>query len=173
MKHPILYRKRFIPDECVLLKNDIILECSESMIITKWNTIRKRNDLSSGYSCYYLDRGYKISKFLKDDGSLLCWYCDIITQEYNPAQNTLLVIDLLADVKIFPDGRIHVLDLDELSEAFDTGLIDGVLLKKSLLSLNKLLNDLYEEGIGSLASPIENIINNPDFKSSENRCCDQ
>lgn len=155
MKHPILYRKRFIPDECVLLKNDIILECNESVIITKWTTIRKRNDLSSGYSCYYLDRGYKISKFLKADGSLLCWYCDIITHEYNPEQNTLLVIDLLADVKIFPDGKIQVLDLDELSEAFETHLIDEVLLKKSLLSLNKLLTDLYEKGIAPLAAPIE------------------
>ncbi len=160
MKHPILYRKRFIPDECVLLKNDIILECNESVIITKWTTIHARNDLSSGYSCYYLDRGYKISKFLKADGSLLCWYCDIITQEYNPEQNTLLVIDLLADVKIFPDGRIQVLDLDELSEAFDTHLIDEVLLKKSLLSLNKLLSDLYEEGIAPLAAPIEDMIKN-------------
>lgn len=155
MKHPILYRKRFIPQECVLLKNDVVLECSESMIITKWTTIRKRADLSSGYSCYYLDRGYKISKFLKDDGSLLCWYCDIITHEYNPEQNTLLVIDLLADVKIYPDGRIKVVDLDELSDAFEQCLIDENLLKKSLLSLNKLLNDLYESGIEPLAAPIE------------------
>ena len=162
MKHPILYRKRFIPDECVLLKNDIILECNESMIITKWTTIKKRNDLSSGYSCYYLDKGYKISKFLKEDGSLLCWYCDIITHEYHQDQNALLVIDLLADVKIFPDGRIQVLDLDELSEAFENKLIDEALLKKSLLSLNKLLNDLYEEGIDALASPIENIISSLD-----------
>ncbi len=155
MKYPILYRKRFIPDECVLLKNDIILEYSSDRIVTKWTTIRKRCDLSNGYSCYYLDRGYKISKFLKDDGTLLCWYCDIITHEYNPDNNTLLTIDLLADVKIYPDGRIKVVDLDELSEAFEKRLIDETLLKKSLLSLNKLLNDLYECGIEPLAAPIE------------------
>ncbi len=158
MKHPILYRKRFIPDECVLLKNDEILHCDESMIITKWNTIRSRCDLSHGYSCYYLDRGYKVSKFLRADGSLLCWYCDIITHEYNPENNTLLVIDLLADVKIYPDGKMRVVDLDELSEAFEERLIDETLLKKSLLSLNKLLNDLYENGLDSLTAPIEEII---------------
>ena len=159
MKHPILYRKRFIPDECVELKDDVILECNDKIIVTKWNTLHDRCDLSSGYSCYYLDRGYKISKFLKDDGSLLCWYCDIITYDYNPEQNTLLVIDLLADVKIYPDGKIKVVDLDELSEAFEKRLIDESLLKKSLLSLNKLLNDLYESGIAPLAAPIENLIN--------------
>lgn len=159
MKHPILYRKRFIPDECVLLKNDIILECSSEQIVTKWSTIKKRCDITGGYSCYYLDRGYKISKFLKDDGSLVCWYCDIITHEYNSESNTLLVIDLLADVKIYPDGRIKVVDLDELSDAFEQRLIDETLLKKSLLSLNKLLNDLYEGGITPLAAPIEKYAN--------------
>lgn len=124
------------------------------MIVTKWRTIRDRSDLSSGYSCYYLDRGYKVSKFLKSDGSLLCWYCDIITFELNKEKNELLVIDLLADVKIYPDGRIRVVDLDELSDAFEKRLIDESLLKKSLLSLNRLLNEIYSDGIESLTGPI-------------------
>ena len=158
MEHPILYRRRFIPDECVQLKDDEILECNDKIIITKWKTLHDRCDLSSGYSCYYLDRGVKVSKFLKADGSLLCWYCDIITSEYDPEKNSLLVIDLLADVKIYPDGRQRVVDLDELSEAFEKGLIDETLLKKSLLSLNKLLNDLYEHGILQLAEPIEELM---------------
>ena len=162
MDHPILYRKRFIPDECLELKDDIIMECNDKQIVTKWNTIHARCDLARGYSCYYLDRCYKISKFLRSDGSLLCWYCDIITYEYNPDKNSLLVIDLLADVKIYPDGRQRVVDLDELSEAFEKRLIDETLLKTSLLSLNKLLNDLYEVGIIELASPIEKLIDKND-----------
>ena len=153
-----LFRKRFIPDECVELKDDIILKRTDSIIVTKWTAIRDRSDMSSGYSCYYLDRGYKVSKFLKSDGSLLCWYCDIVTYEENPENNSLTVIDLLADVKIYPDGRIRVLDLDELSEAFEKGLIDQPLLKKSLLSLNRLLNEIYSDGINSLITPIEEMI---------------
>ncbi len=159
MENPTLFRKRFIPDECVELKDDIILKRTESMIITKWRTLKERCDLSSGYSCYYLDRGYKVSKFLKEDGSLLCWYCDIITYDYNKEANSLLVIDLLADVKIYPDGRIKVVDLDELSEAFEKKLIDESLLKKSLLSLNRLLTEIYEYGIEPLAEPIEQLAN--------------
>ena len=158
MEKPVLYRKRFIPDECLELKDDIILEQTDSFIITKWSTIHKRCDLSHGYSCYYLDRGYKISKFLKEDGSLLCWYCDIITYDYDKANNKLLVIDLLADVKIYPDGLIKVVDLDELSEAFEKRLIDEALLKKSLLTLNRLLNEIYDNGIESLTGPVENAI---------------
>ncbi|MCR5403248.1 MAG: DUF402 domain-containing protein, partial [Butyrivibrio sp.] len=135
-----------------------IIKQTDSIIVTKWTTIRARSDLSHGYSCYYLDRGYKISKFLKRDGSLLCWYCDIITQEYNSENNSLCVIDLLADVKIYPDGRIRVVDLDELSEAFEKRLIDESLLKKSLLSLNRLLGEIYSDGIEPLASPIEELL---------------
>ena len=158
MNNLTLFRRRFIPDECVELKDDIILFQDSTMIVTKWRTIRDRSDLASGYSCYYLDRGYKVSKFLKSDGSLLCWYCDIITCEMDQEQNSLLVIDLLADVKIYPDGRIRVVDLDELSEAFEKHLIDDALLKKSLLSLNRLLNEIYTDGIEPLAAPIEDLI---------------
>ena len=160
MENPILYRKRFIPDECVELKDDIILKRTDSIIVTKWSTLHKRCDLSSGYSCYYLDKGYKISKFLKEDGSLLCWYFDIVTYDHDKTSNKLTVIDLLADVKIYPDGLIKVVDLDELSEAFEKRLIDESLLKKSLLTLNRLLNEVYENGIESLAQPIEQLVKN-------------
>ncbi|MBO5620397.1 MAG: DUF402 domain-containing protein [Butyrivibrio sp.] len=158
MNNLTLFRKRFIPDECVELKDDIIVQQNNDHIVTKWKVIRDRNDFTNGYSCYYLNRGYKISKFLKDDGSLHCWYCDIVTYEKVPEKNALLVVDLLADVKIYPDGRIRVLDLDELSDAFEKGLIDQSLLKKSLLSLNRLLNEIYTEGIEPLSAPIEEII---------------
>ncbi len=91
---------------------------------------------------------------MNSDGTFLCWYCDIITYDYNPDNNTLVVIDLLADVIIYPDGRMKVADLDELYDAFDQELIDKNLLKKSLLSLNKLLDDIYTDGINSLTKPL-------------------
>ena len=155
MKNPTLYRKRFIPDEVIELKNDVILECNDSILVTKWNALKKREDISTGYSCLYLKDGYKISKFLKADGSLLSWYCDIVTYDYNKKDNKLTTIDLLADVIIYPDGKMTVVDLDELYEAFEKKLIDLSLLKKSLLSLNRLLKEINENGIENLAKPIE------------------
>ena len=127
------------------------------MILTKWKVLKERRDFSCGFTCYYLDRGYRISKFLKNDGSLYCWYCDIITYESDPDKNSLTIIDLLADVVIFPDGKIRVVDLDELSEAFEKRLIDEALLKKSLLSLNRLLGEIYSDGIESLTAPIQEV----------------
>ena len=158
MNNLTLFRKRFIPDECVELKDDLILKHTDSVIVTQWKALHERRDISHGYSCYYLDRGYKISKFLKSDGSLRCWYCDIVTYEHNEPDNSLTVIDLLADVKIYPDGKMRVVDLDELSQAFEERLIDEDLLKKSLLSLNRLLAEIYSDGIESLAAPIEEAI---------------
>ena len=38
MEHLKIYRKRMIPDECILLKDDIILEKTDDIIVTKWNT---------------------------------------------------------------------------------------------------------------------------------------
>jgi hypothetical protein len=39
MPLPNLYRKRFIPEELTLLKDDIILQNDKDLIITKWVTL--------------------------------------------------------------------------------------------------------------------------------------
>ncbi|MBE5860406.1 MAG: DUF402 domain-containing protein [Butyrivibrio sp.] len=162
MMNPILYRKRLIPNECILLKDDQILKCDENTIVTSWKAIHPRSDLSHGYSCYYLKRGYKISKFYRHDSSLMYWYCDIVDYQQGPEENSLLVLDLLADVVIYPDGKIRILDLDELSEAFEKRLITEKQLKKALLNLNDLLDALYENSISALEAPIIKAISQTD-----------
>ncbi|MBP5414771.1 MAG: DUF402 domain-containing protein, partial [Lachnospiraceae bacterium] len=119
MDNPVLYRKRIIPEEKILLKDDVIISCDEDMIITKWNTLKPREDFHHGYSIYYLKEGYKVSKFCKQDGSLKYWYCDIVDYDYDKDSNELVVSDLLVDVIIYPDGGIKVDDIDELVEALD------------------------------------------------------
>ena len=57
-----LFRKRIIPNECILLKDDIILSANEEFIITKWNALKPKKDLHHGYSCFFLKEGFKISK---------------------------------------------------------------------------------------------------------------
>ena len=74
MTEPILYRKRLIPEECILLKDDIILEYNDDIILTKWNALKPKKDLHHGYSCYFKKEGYKVSKFYQADNSLLYWY---------------------------------------------------------------------------------------------------
>lgn len=150
-----LYRKRLIPEECVELKDDEILRLDENVIVTRWKCLKPRQDFFGGISCYLLKKGIKISKILKEDGSLLFWYCDIIKTEYTPETKTYIFTDLLADVVILPDGYVKVLDLDELAEADEKGLIQRDELQICLRQLNELLELIYSNEFVSLRSAIE------------------
>ena len=155
MTQPVLYRRRIIPDECILLKDDLILECNEERIVTSWKAIRPKKDLHHGYSCYFLKEGFKVSKFYYEDGRLLYWYCDIVDYDYIASDNKLIVTDLLADVIIYPDGFVKVVDLDELVTALESRAISLDTLKSSLNKLDKLLHIIYEKKFDILTKEIE------------------
>lgn len=155
MTVPTLYRRRIIPDECVPLKDDVILECSEDRIVTSWYALRPKKDLHHGYSCYFMKEGFKVSKFYYEDGRLLYWYCDIVDFEYKEAANELIVTDLLADVIIYPDGFVKVVDLDELVTALDSGTLSLDTLKSSLQKLDRLLQLIYKGKFDTLTAYIE------------------
>ena len=160
MADPILYRKRLIPEECILLKDDRVLTRDDDKILTAWHTIKPRKDLHHGYSCYYLHKGFKVSKFYREDNSLLYWYCDIVSYEHQPDTDTYIITDLLADVIIYPDGFVKVVDIDELVTALNEKLITEEMLKVSLMNLNSLLEIIYAGEFSRLQEPIEKITTN-------------
>ena len=160
MENLKIYRKRMIPDECILLKDDIILETTQDFIITQWKTLKPRRDFHHGYSCYYLKLGYKISKFYREDNTLLYWYCDIVDYLYKKEENSLLVTDLLADVVIYPDGYIKVLDINELAVALEKKLCEPQVIIQALNKLDQLLNTIYDDKFYTLSVQIEKWISN-------------
>ena len=155
MANPILYRKRIIPDECIPLKDDLILSCNEERIVTSWKALHPKKDLHHGMSCYFLKEGFKVSKFCLEDDSLLYWYCDIVDFHYSPAENILMVTELLADVIIYPDGFVKVVDLDELVAALEARSISLDTLKSCLRKLDKLLGIIYSGNFPSLKAYLE------------------
>lgn len=155
MADPILYRRRLIPEECVLLKDDRLLHRDDQIIVTSWNTLKPRKDIHHGCSCYYLQEGIKVSRFYKEDSTLLYWYCDIVDYDYNAETDTYIITDLLADVIIYPDGFVKVVDIDELATAKEAGLLSDDMLKKALLTLNHLLQIIYDGGFEELQRPLE------------------
>ena len=159
MDKPLLYRKRIIPEECIPLKDDVILFQNEDIIITKWHAIKPKKDLHHGYSCYFLKDGYKISKFYKEDNSLMYWYCDIIKYSYSKDNDTYIFTDLLADVLIYPDGFVKVVDIDEIAEALSAGKITAEDVSQALYSLDKLLKIIYNNEFHTLQKKIEDIEN--------------
>lgn len=78
------------------------------------------------------------------------WYCDIVDFHYEPSSNELIVTDLLADVIVYPDGFVKVVDIDELVEALETRAISLDTLKSSLLKLDSLLKIIYSGQFDSL-----------------------
>lgn len=157
MKPLQIYRKRLIPAECILLKDDVIVEQNDEVIITKWKTLNPKSSFSHGSSCYFLKEGIKLSKFYRSDNTLLYWYCDIVTYDYNAQENSYLVTDLLADVIIYPDGTVQVVDLDELAEALEKSLITQEEITLSLRQLNNLLSIIYRDKFDRLKSQLEQL----------------
>ena len=95
---PKLYRKRYVPDEVVFLKDDVIVYQDAKVMVTKWDVLHPKAKFSHGVSCYYLEKGYKISKFLNKNEELVYYYCDIIDTAFHEKENTFVFTDLLADV---------------------------------------------------------------------------
>lgn len=157
MQNPILYRKRIIPEECIRLKDDVILACHGDYLLTSWNALKPKKDLHHGYSCYFLKEGIKVSKFYRSDHSLLYWYCDIVEYDYDAAANVLTATDLLVDVILYPDGFVKVLDLDELAAALEMGLLSQDTLKKSLRTANHLLEIIYKGEFSSFQQYINEV----------------
>lgn len=103
MRTATLYRKRLIPEECVLLKDDHLFYQDSDILMTSWNTLKPKPELHHGISCYYLRDGFKISKFYDHQNQFMYWYCDIIAYEYDKSGNSYVFTDLIADVIIYPD----------------------------------------------------------------------
>lgn len=152
-----LYRRRLIPDECIPLKDDKVVKQTDEIIVTTWDTLNPKTKFQYGASCYFLKKGFKVSKFYRADGSLYCWYCDIIQYDYDASSNRLVTTDLLADVVIMPDGTVKVVDLDELADAFEQGLLSADMLKAALRQLNHLLSFIYDGQFGCLQKELDSL----------------
>ncbi|MDE6949710.1 MAG: DUF402 domain-containing protein [Lachnospiraceae bacterium] len=154
MTTPALYRKRLIPNECILLKDDVILEITDDHILTKWNTLRPKKILHHGDSCYYLHKNLKVSRFYTEDNFLICWYCDIVSYEWNDDKSSLVTTDLLLDILVYPDKSFKILDMDELAQAHKEKLISDELMQRSLLTANLLLNNIYDDMFSQIYTPV-------------------
>lgn len=166
MSMPMLYRRRFIPDELIHLKDDVILVMEKDLIITKWFTLHPHKDIVRGVSAFYLDKGYKVSKIYDRNDNIVYWYCDIIQAKCdenredwlpgsNPSdKNTVVIEDLLMDVILYNDGKVNVMDLDELADALEHRLITQEETAYALRTLNSLLNTIYSGNFSSLQEPV-------------------
>lgn len=143
MNKPVVLRRRYIPYEIVDISSDELLFRNESLLVTKWTSIKPRADFSGGISFTFLNRGYKLGRFYDEGGRFLYWYCDIIEVQHDEHTDTYTINDLLVDIKILPDGEVRLLDADELAQAIEEGLITNEQACKALKILDSLLKLIY------------------------------
>ena len=144
-----IFRKRFFPKECIELSGDEKLFIGEHLLITSWKTLRPKRELAMGMSLYLPEDGLKISRFLRADGTLMYWYCDIIAAEPNEGGGTIFT-DLCVDVVVYPDGEMQVWDLGEAGDVFARGDMPAELLADALKKTDRLLRILYRGSFGKL-----------------------
>ena len=149
-----IYRRRIIPRDCILLKDDVIVAQDDETVITKWNTLNPKPAFSHGCSCFFLKEGIKISKVYRSDNSLLRWYCDIVAYDFDPEEKSMTYTDLLADVIIDSQGMVKVVDLDEPMEH------DWITKEQTLLclrNLNRLLSLIYRDKFDRLQTKLDSL----------------
>ena len=143
MSRPRLFRRRFIPDENIELKDDMILALEPNLIITSWNVLKPRRDISRGVSDYFIDKGIKVSKVFDNAGQMVYWYCDIIETHYDEKENIYTFNDLLIDVIVYPDGQVEVLDMDEFADAMEQGILSVGTIAHAMRATDDLLHTIY------------------------------
>jgi hypothetical protein len=144
MNKPSILRTRYIPFETVDISNDEMLFRDDELLITKWKAIKPRADISGGISYTFLKEGIKISRFYDGNKKFAYWYCDIIDVKYDIEADQFTFIDLLLDVKLMPDGKMIVLDADELAMALEQGLITQEQACNSLKKMDSILQKIYK-----------------------------
>jgi protein associated with RNAse G/E len=154
MNAPRLYRRRYIPDELVELKDDEIIRIDdeEGIIITRWKPIKPRADFAAGVSCVFLRRGFKVSALYDENGEFLHYYCDILSCSYERAADTYVFRDLLIDVIVEADGGCKILDLDELCQAYVNRQINEKDMLFAVSALSGLLTEIYAGRFAALAA---------------------
>lgn len=149
-----LYRRRFIPNELIHLKEDQLLLREKNLLITRWDTLHPRKDIAGGISAYYLDQGIKVSKVFNKQHQLVYWYCDVFQLKPGPTPYDLIFEDLLLDVIVYGDGSFKVLDADELAEALEGQMITMEEAILALRRLDSLLKIIYQGDFSSLQAPV-------------------
>lgn len=158
MKRPRLFRRRFIPDEKIELKDDMILVLEPDLIVTSWNVLKPRRDISRGVSAYYIDKGIKVSKVFDNAGQMVYWYCDIIETIYDAEANTYTFNDLLIDVVVYPDGQVEVLDMDEFADAMEQGILNVGTIAHAMRATDDLLHTIYNGDFSKYTEYIDEIL---------------
>ena len=97
------------------------------------------NDRYSWLEIYPKNKNYCITAMYDENGKISEWYFDVARQ-LGVENGVPFEDDLFLDVVVVPDGRIHLLDEDELKEAYENNIISKDEFDMAYEIANKMLN---------------------------------
>ena len=118
-------------------------QLSDELIIEKFRT---DNDFDASMTFYYLPkrRWAMVQNPGNYFGEDLGWYIHIADIAYEKTYGCWLITDLFCDVLVKKNNQIHsVLDLDDLAEAFEIGLITETKLLQILRDTQGLVDLIW------------------------------
>ncbi len=133
-----IFKQKFIPEKIYDISDDEVIFFNNEFMITSWEATNSEMGVKKALSLTSFSNGYQISKKFNKENEFMYWYCDIVKAWHDREKNEIWIQDLIADVILFPDKALQVIDLPELVEARKNGLITEVLFQechKSILSL--------------------------------------
>ncbi|MCS1352390.1 DUF402 domain-containing protein [Mechercharimyces sp. CAU 1602] len=87
---------------------------------------------------YFVKKGYTISKVFDRTGKFLYFYCDVMDMRQT-SRLRYVMVDLLLDLIIYPDGRYHVIDIDEFAVSIEKGQLKKRQQVHALKTLHKMI----------------------------------
>lgn len=97
----------------------------------------------------FRDKNYWLSVMFDEKDHIVQYYFDITFGNIINSQGTSWFFDLYLDVVVQPDGRVLLLDRDELDEALSNGVINPSQHELACLTANRLMEMLHG-GVTSL-----------------------
>jgi protein associated with RNAse G/E len=87
---------------------------------------------------YFVKKGYTISKVFKRSGEFLYYYCDVM-EMHQTGRLRYVMVDLLLDLIVYPDGRYHLIDVDEFADSVEKGHLKKRQQVHALRTLDRML----------------------------------
>lgn len=144
MEYSKRYKMKLTSNKLEDISDDKVLFQNDEIMVTDFSPKSSSMGTSRVLSFCLFKNNWQISANFDQEGHFRYWYCDIVDYSVNRENNSLTITDLAADVAVFPDNYVSVMDLDELGELIDTESISKEMSVKALKSAQALLKLVYD-----------------------------
>lgn len=88
---------------------------------------------------YFVRKGYTISKVFRRNGEFLYYYCDVMEMR-QVGRYRYVMVDLLFDLIVEPEGHYKVIDVDEFADSVEKGSLKKRQQVYALRTLDRMIH---------------------------------